>query len=286
MKLTQSVVIAHDHAHGTDTRPRGASQVSARTGTGTPAVWMSMARLNSVKHLETKKSLLSRKGSLGMILSKLADEGCHIEDVEQDADGEEMIDEAAVWWQVPRIEVSVVTFLHPAHGEPPGATTAPREGAIVSFDLRAAEGDGEERQELRLSIDGTLQEDAVKSVTLERTEHGVFLLFAEASKGPVPDRVVAVPPENMNDVVAGVVCLAEKANIPQHLVYEYEALANQEAIVERYLQDNCKVPKAFVDSLLPPDHLKGYACDATIAGAAVVALAAMHKERGSYCSVM
>eukprot|EP01059_Diplonema_ambulator_P005799 TRINITY_DN15583_c0_g1_i1.p1 TRINITY_DN15583_c0_g1~~TRINITY_DN15583_c0_g1_i1.p1 ORF type:complete len:791 (+),score=55.17 TRINITY_DN15583_c0_g1_i1:275-2647(+) len=258
---------------------RFASSVSSANTT--PAVWMSMSRRNSKCLGSTQRSIISRKGSLGRILSKLADE----QEVEQPPIEDDFISEDepdvddVVWWQVPRVNVDNVTFIHPHHGDPPGATTSPRINTVITFDTHG------EPPRLRCSYDGQMQ-SKITSITLERTEHGVFLLFPDEGDGPVPDRVVALPPDNMNTVVAGIVCLAEKANVMQHLVYEYEALANQEAIVERFLKANGVVPWSFVNSLLPPDYLKEPASDACVLAALCVIASGIHSGRSGMCLIM
>eukprot|EP01061_Rhynchopus_euleeides_P035184 TRINITY_DN59275_c0_g1_i1.p1 TRINITY_DN59275_c0_g1~~TRINITY_DN59275_c0_g1_i1.p1 ORF type:complete len:455 (+),score=155.22 TRINITY_DN59275_c0_g1_i1:1-1365(+) len=286
IQMTQSVIINTQSNRG-----RCGSFGSNSTGNTTPAVWMSM-RKASVRHAtvaERNRSMLSRKGSLGRILSKIAEENIdpdeEVESSREEGEGSEpMIDEEAVWWQVPRVDVESVTFVHPHHGDVPGTTAAPAINSIITMDV-VDDATNEGKKVLRVAFDG-VQQPPVTTVSLERTEHGVFLLFPEKTKGPVPDRVLAIPPEDMANVVAGVICLSERANVQQHLNYEYEALANQEAIVERYLQNNCKVPWQFVDALLPPEYLQEPASNAAVSAAIVALIATVYKERSSMCALM
>eukprot|EP01064_Diplonema_japonicum_P020045 TRINITY_DN2905_c0_g1_i1.p1 TRINITY_DN2905_c0_g1~~TRINITY_DN2905_c0_g1_i1.p1 ORF type:complete len:800 (+),score=187.89 TRINITY_DN2905_c0_g1_i1:233-2632(+) len=258
---------------------RVTSSTVSSTGT-TPAVWMSMSRKNSMRSLGgTHRSILSRKGSLGRMLSRLADErGLEFEDDDDYDDDEEDVDDV-VWWQVPKVDVDTVTFVHPHHGDPPGATISPRINTVITLDTVG------DPPVLRCSYDG-VQQAKITSITLERTEHGVFLLFPDEQGGPVPDRVIALPPDNMNGVVAGIVCLAEKTNVHQHLCYEYEALANQEAIVEKYLKSHGQVPWPFVNNMLPPDYLRDPVSHASVLAALCVLASCIPSGRSGMCRVM
>ncbi|KAJ9466633.1 hypothetical protein DIPPA_17662 [Diplonema papillatum] len=254
------------------------SSIMSQGDDAQPAVWMSRkTSLKITKTMsnaglqETQKSLLSRKGSLGIMLASLAERPGVVEDP--------LVDEEAVWWQVPRVDVSSVSFIHPHHGDPPGATSSPPIGAIISFTITGTP------PQLHLTYNDAKQ-PPVTRVTLERTEHGVFLLFPDEASGPVPDRVVCLPPDDMAEIIAGVICLSEKTNVKQNLNYEYEALANQEAIIERFLQSNGRVPWSFVNALLPPNYIAEPASNAA-AVAALIAVVACYKEANArVCAVM
>ena len=241
-------------------------------------VRMSMSRKSSIRGFErgasTDRSLLARKGSLGRILAHLAEE--------RGSESEPEIDDENVWWQVPVIDCSSVTFTHPLYGDrPPGATSAPNTGSFIRFEV----GSG---GKFIYTVDGDVQ-PPVSAITLERTEHGVFLLFPDEKDDVMPERVVCLPPEDINDLVASTISVCKKTGVFQNLNYEYEALANQEVIVERFLASNGEdVPWNFVDKLLPPNYLMEPTSNASVAAAMLVAgMAVAEKQKdGRYCTIM
>eukprot|EP01063_Lacrimia_lanifica_P019758 TRINITY_DN27187_c0_g1_i1.p1 TRINITY_DN27187_c0_g1~~TRINITY_DN27187_c0_g1_i1.p1 ORF type:complete len:1173 (+),score=481.09 TRINITY_DN27187_c0_g1_i1:73-3591(+) len=243
-------------------------------------VWMSKGRA-SIRISKTSvmsKSQLSRAGSLGKILVELAEERASGVPSYDGEDYEGEIPDEAIWWQVPEVDVETVTFVHPSCDVPPDGTTAPRAGAIVTFDTMG------NPPQLRLRIDAEKQ-PLISAIAMERNENGVFLLFpGDAHQAAVNDRTVCLPVENMNEVVAGILCLSKRCNVAQHLNYEYEALANQEAIIEQYLNRGGTVPWPFVNKLLSPDYLVGPASSAATAAALAVVMALAPQQ--SRCSIM
>eukprot|EP01060_Flectonema_neradi_P039779 TRINITY_DN8895_c0_g1_i1.p1 TRINITY_DN8895_c0_g1~~TRINITY_DN8895_c0_g1_i1.p1 ORF type:complete len:873 (+),score=190.11 TRINITY_DN8895_c0_g1_i1:49-2667(+) len=253
--------------------------INTMRGDDTPhAVRMSMSRKSSIRGFErgvsTDRTLLSRKGSLGRILADLAES--------RNGDCELEIDEENVWWQVPVVDCNSVTFTHPHYGDrPPGATSAPNSGSFIRFEV----GPGDK---FIYTVDGEVQ-PTVAAITLERTEHGIFLLFPDEKDNVMPERVVCLPPEDINDLVASTISVCKKCGVLQNLNYEYEALANQEVIVERYLASKGEeVPWTFVNNLLPPNYLMEPTSNAAVAAAIMIAgLTVGEKQKdGRYCSIM